>query len=73
MKPKFFTGPKCSGCDTVKSVLGDNVSKLQVIDVATENGAKISALFNVRSLPTIIDKDKIFIGTADCLKFAKSL
>ena len=72
-KIKFFTGPNCSGCGTVKRHIdAKEISFLfDYIDVVNE--ARLAHQMAIRSLPTIVDGDNYYIGTTDCNKFIKEL
>ena len=73
-KPKFFTGDDCSGCRTLKQVIGEDISKFQVIDVSTEEGAKLASIFNVRQLPSIVTPDRqVLSGVQAGMQYIKSI
>ena len=71
--PVLFTGPNCSGCKPVKAAVEKDKIDIQVVDVSTDQGSMTAAQLRIRSLPTIVDNNEYYIGTADCLAYLAGL
>lgn len=74
MKYKFFTGPKCSGCEQVKNLIDSfgRLNEFEFIDVEKE--AALAYDYRVRSLPTIVSSGfNFYVGAKDCTNFVKKL
>ena len=57
-KYKLFTTPTCPSCPKVKEFMKNVKIKGEILDAATDNGAREAAKLGITSVPTVIFFDK---------------
>lgn len=74
MEPVFmFTGPKCSNCVAIKPYLNNAGIHYVEIDTSTTEGGELAKRHNVRSLPSMLDRNgKVHHGIEASMAFART-
>lgn len=73
-KHLFFTGPNCSGCKTLKTIIESNNLQDSFTFVDVEADPQLAMQHRIRTLPTIVSTNYTpHIGTAKGASFIKTL